>query len=103
MNGSLDILFSNISLSKGVYDNGSGVLTVLKLLDWINTYNNHYTYRFLFARIEEYGLRGSRTYVSRMKPCDWDRCKCAINIDMVGHNNVVSISNIMKYQLFIRD
>lgn len=92
LNGSLDILFSNIGLSKGAYDNGSGVLTTLKLLDWINTYDNHYTFRFLFTGMEEFGLRGSRTHVSQMKSCEWNRCKYAITIDMIGEQNIDGIS-----------
>jgi hypothetical protein len=84
LNGSLDILFSNIFLSKGAYDNGTGVVSSLALLEWISTRDTHYTYRFLFAGMEEYGLRGSRRHVSGLPKKEWDKCIYAINIDMIA-------------------
>jgi len=103
VNGSLDVLLSNVYLSKGAYDNGSGVITALSLLSWVNGQETHYTYRFLFAGMEEYGLRGSRRHVSGLKRRDWNKCLYALNIDMVGKKGTdgitvssnVSDSNLM--------
>lgn len=103
VNGSLDVLLSNVYLSKGAYDNGSGVVTALSLLSWIDSQKTHYTYRFLFAGMEEYGLRGSRRHVSGLKKAEWNRCLYALNIDMVGKKGTevitvtsnVSDSNLM--------
>jgi hypothetical protein len=95
LNGSLDILFSNIYFSKGAYDNGTGVVSSLGLLWWINNQNTHYTYRFLFAGMEEYGLRGSRRHVSSLSKKEWDKCLLAINIDMIAKKGIkeITISN----------
>jgi hypothetical protein len=90
--GDLDILLSNTTLSRGAYDNGTGVVISLSLLSWINNKNTHYTYRFLFAGMEEYGLRGSRRHVSGLKKEDWKKCFYAINIDMVGKKCFSGIS-----------
>lgn len=92
LNGDLDILFSPFYLSKGAYDNGSGVVTSLALLDWMKTKTTKYTYRFLFAGMEEYGLRGSRRHVSGLSIEDWNKCVCAVNIDMVGRVGIDGIS-----------
>lgn len=92
LNGNLDIIFSPFYLSKGAYDNGTGVVTSLGLLNWIKTRTTNYTYRFLFAGMEEYGLRGSRRHVSGLKNEDWKKCVCAINIDMIGGQNMNGIS-----------
>jgi Peptidase family M28 len=92
LNGSLDILFSNIFLSKGAYDNGTGVVSLLGLLWWINDHRTHYTFRFLFAGMEEYGLRGSRTHVSRLSKEEWDKCILAINIDMIAQKGTKGIT-----------
>jgi hypothetical protein len=84
INGNLDIILSNFAFTQGAYDNGTGVVSLLGLLSWINSKSTHYTYRFLFTGMEEYGLRGSRRHISGLKKDDWDRCFYAINIDMVG-------------------
>lgn len=92
VNGNLDILLSNIYLSKGAYDNGTGVATLLSLLSWINSQGTHYTYRFLFTGMEEFGLRGSRRHISGVKKDKWSKCFYAINIDMVGKKGIKGIT-----------
>jgi hypothetical protein len=111
INGSLDVLLSNIYLSKGAYDNGTGVVTSLGLLYWINSQDTHYTYRFLFAGMEEYGLRGSRRHVSGLKKSEWKKCFYAVNIDMVGKKGIngvtvtqnISDSNLIKISEGVTD
>lgn len=96
-NGIFDIGLSNVTLSKGAYDNGSGVIISLMLLRWINNIDTKYTYRFIFTGMEEYGLRGSRRYVSSLKLNDWEKSVYAVNIDMVGHKsseNIVVTENV---------
>lgn len=92
LNGSLDILFSNTFLSKGAYDNGTGTVTSLSILEWINNRSTHYTYRFLFAGMEEYGLRGSRRHVSSLSKEEWTKCVLAINIDMIAEKGTKGIT-----------
>lgn len=94
INGYLDYLLTHLSFSKGAYDNGSGIAISLGVLNKVMQKDMHYTYRFLFAGMEEYGLRGSRRHVSGLKMDEWDRVICAINIDMVGKKGQEEISII---------
>jgi hypothetical protein len=92
VNGNLDILLSIFNFSKGSYDNGSGVLISLSMLPWINENNTHYTYRFLFAGMEEYGLRGSRRHVAGIEAREWKKCFYTLNIDMVGKKGIKGVT-----------
>lgn len=92
VNGAFDILLSNIFLTKGACDNGTGVVSSLGLMKWINALDTYYTYRFLFAGMEEYGLRGSRRHVSGLSQKEWSKCVLAINIDMVGSKQTSGIT-----------
>lgn len=93
-NGTFDIFFSNFYLSDGIYDNGTGVISSLMLMEWLNSIDSHYTYKFLFTGMEEFGLRGVRTHISRIKKEEWNKVKCAINIDMIGgiYSNKISVT-----------
>lgn len=102
INGSLDILLSNTFLTKGAYDNGTGVATLLGLLEWIDSRPTYYTYRFLFAGMEEYGLRGSRRHVSSLTSKEWSKCVYAINIDMIAEKKFKGITvtvDVSDYRL----
>jgi hypothetical protein len=84
LNGGLDILLSGFYLSRGVFDNGTGVLVATTLLKELSLRENYYTYKFLFTGQEEYGLRGARSHVARLNRGDYNKIKYAINVDMVG-------------------
>ncbi|MFB6342328.1 M28 family peptidase [Saccharicrinis sp. FJH62] len=102
INGNLDIITSNIYLSKGVYDNGTGVAMSIHLLSYVLNKDMHYTYRFLFTGLEEYGLRGARTHVSKVRKKDWAKSYYAINIDMIGKaglNGITVTENVSDYNL----
>jgi hypothetical protein len=92
VNGGFDFLLSNLYLSNGVYDNGTGVVICLSLIDYIVEQTPKYTYRFLFTAMEEYGLRGVRRHVSAISKEEWAKVYFAINIDMVGANDIYGIS-----------
>jgi len=92
VNGNMDIILSHMYLSKGAYDNGTGVTTSLALLDYYKDKSTHYTLRFLFTTMEEYGLRGARKHVAGIKKDEWEKVFCAINIDMVAYHNIEGIS-----------
>lgn len=92
LNGTFDIVLSNFFLTKGACDNGTGVISSLGLMQWMNTHETYYTYRFLFAGMEEYGLRGSRRHVSGLSQKEWSKCVLAINIDMVGSKETSGIT-----------
>jgi hypothetical protein len=104
LNGYLDIVLTNFALTQGAYDNGTGVVTSLGLLSWMNGQNTHYTYRFLFTGMEEYGLRGARRHVSGMDKSEWEKCFYAINIDMIGEkglNGVTISQNVSNSALML--
>lgn len=82
--GHTDILASNIYLSNGAYDNGTGVAILLSMIKTMQSRPMHYSYRFLFTGLEEFGLRGSRTHISQLSLADYKKIFYAINIDMVG-------------------
>lgn len=92
VNGNLDVLTSNTFLSKGAYDNGTGVIMSIYLLSSIMNKDMHYTYRFVFTGMEEYGLRGARTHVSGVKKREWANSFYAINIDMIGRKDLHGIT-----------
>jgi hypothetical protein len=92
VNGNLDALTSNTFLSKGAYDNGTGVVMSFYLLSSIMNKDMHYTYRFVFTGMEEYGLRGARTHVSGVKKREWANSFYAINIDMIGRKDLQGIT-----------
>ena len=92
VNGYLDYLLSPTYLTTGKYDNGTGVVVSLTLLNEFLKKDNKYSYVFLFTGLEEFGTRGARTHVSRLKIEEYSKIKYVINIDMIGsEENINSI------------
>ena len=92
INGYLDYLLAPTYLTSGKYDNGTGVFLSLRLMDKLLKRENKYSYVFLFTGLEEYGLRGARTHVSKLNLEEYSKIKYVINIDMVGSKeNINSI------------
>jgi len=85
VNGFFDFILSPLCLSKGIYDNGSGVAISLNLAKSLQNIDTYYTYRFLFCGQEEVGLRGSRRHVAGLSKEEWAKVKYNLNIDMVGN------------------
>jgi len=102
-NGGADILLSNIYLSDGYYDNGTGVVLNLSILNYLKDKPTKYTYRFLFTAQEEYGLRGIRRHISGLTKEEWKKVFFAINIDMVGSkgNNGISITENVSDSILV--
>lgn len=95
VNGWFDFLLSPTYFSKGTYDNGSGVITALRLMKIMASKENKYSYTFLFTALEEYGLRGARTHVSKLSKDKYNKIKYVINIDMIGggfNNNQIGVT-----------
>lgn len=95
INGSLDYLLAPTYFTSGKYDNGTGVAVSLALLDNLLGQQNKYSYVFLFTGLEEYGSRGARTHVSRLKLEEYSKIKYVINIDMIGskeNTNLIGVS-----------
>ena len=71
-------------LSHGAYDNLSGCIGLLEILDELQkTAPHRYGLRFIFCGSEERGLLGSKAYVASHEP-ELDRIALNINLDMIG-------------------
>ena len=82
----------------GVVDNGSGIATVLEIARRLNSVANiHKTggrgltnkVRFAFWGAEEFGLRGSRFYLSQLTQAERDQIDLNLNFDMIASSNFV--------------
>lgn len=75
--------YDSTSLSQGAYDNMSGCVGLLSLMEYFSQHPHRYHLRFIFCGSEERGLLGSKAYCEENK----DALKNAvlvINLDMLG-------------------
>ena len=73
----------------GINDNGSGVAAVLEIAHLLADAGHPGTIRVGFWAGEEFGLLGSRDYVTGLSPTDLDAMAAYINLDMLGSVNAV--------------
>ena len=71
------------SLSRGSYDNMTGCLGLLCIMDEMMKAKHHYGLRFLFCGSEERGLLGSKAYVKQHEE-ELEKVVLNINLDMIG-------------------
>ena len=76
--------YDSVSYSKGAYDNGTGVISLLQLFDYFKRNNPIRTLRFIWCGSEEMGLLGSKAYTSMHEDEVKDRVVLNVNIDMVA-------------------
>lgn len=76
--------YDSTSLSQGAYDNMSGCVGLLGLLEYFSTHPHRYGLRFLFCGSEERGLLGSKAYVGALSEEEKKRIVLNINLDMIG-------------------
>ncbi|MBP3609326.1 MAG: DUF4910 domain-containing protein [Lachnospiraceae bacterium] len=75
--------YDSTSLSQGAYDNMSGSVGLLGLVEkFINT-NHHYGLRFIWCGSEERGLLGSKAYTADHEE-ELKRVVLNVNLDMIG-------------------
>lgn len=75
--------YDSVTLSKGAYDNMSGCLGLLGVMDALKDKELNYGLRFVFCGSEERGLLGSKAYV-RDHESELDKIALNINLDMIG-------------------
>ena len=75
--------YDSVPLSRGVYDNLSGSLGILAILERFLNTRPHYTLTFLWCGSEERGLLGSKAYVEKHAK-KLDKIRLCINLDMIG-------------------
>ena len=76
--------FDTTALSVGSYDNMTGCITLLEILEKLSaTAPNNYGVRIIFCGGEEEGLLGSRAYLEQHED-QIEKIALDINIDMIG-------------------
>lgn len=75
--------YDSTALSKGAWDNGTGTVTVLKLIEHFVMKKPRHSCIFVLCGSEERGLLGSKAYVAA-HAAELQDCGLCINIDMVG-------------------
>ena len=75
--------YDSVPLSKGVYDNASGAITILKIAEYFSTHKPKHTLVFVWCGSEERGLLGSQAFCKKHKK-ELQDYALDINIDMMG-------------------
>ena len=75
--------YDTTPLSHGSYDNMTGCLGLLTVLDALRSKKHRYGLRFVFCGSEERGLLGSKAYVAAHE-AELEKIALNINLDMIG-------------------
>ncbi len=75
--------YDTTSLSTGAYDNMSGCLGLLYMIEYFSKHQPSYSLRFVFCGSEERGLLGAKAYCETHGE-ELDKCVLCINLDMIG-------------------
>ncbi|MBR5108894.1 MAG: M20/M25/M40 family metallo-hydrolase [Clostridia bacterium] len=75
--------YDTVPLSRGSYDNMSGCVGLLCIMDAMKDKKHRYGLRFVFCGSEERGLLGSKAYV-RDHEKELEKIPLNINLDMIG-------------------
>ncbi len=75
--------YDTVPLSRGSYDNMTGCIGLLGILEAMKARKHRYGLRFVFCGSEERGLLGSKAYV-RDHADELEKITLNINLDMIG-------------------
>lgn len=75
--------YDSTSLSQGAYDNMSGCIGLLGMLEYFVAHPHRYSLRFIFCGSEERGLLGSKAYCIAHEE-ELKDMALVINLDMIG-------------------
>ena len=75
--------YDSTSLSTGAFDNMSGCLGLLHMIEYFSKNPHSYSLRFIFCGSEERGLLGSKAYCETHGE-ELDKCVLCVNLDMIG-------------------
>lgn len=70
--------------TKGAYDNTSGVVVLLGLIEWLLSEQLPFTVECVFFGAEEFALAGSNAYVERLSKKELEDVALMINLDGFG-------------------
>lgn len=76
--------FDSVNYSKGAYDNGTGVISLLQFYDYFTNHKPDRTVKFVWCGSEEMGLLGSKAYAAAHEDEVKEKVLLNINIDMVA-------------------
>ncbi len=76
--------YDSVAYSKGIYDNGSGCITLLQLFNYYIKNQPKRSLVFIWCGSEEMGLLGSKEYTKKYKDEIEKKFLLNINIDMVA-------------------
>ena len=74
----------SVSFSRGIYDNATGVITLLQMLNYYQENKPRRTLRFIWCGAEEMGLLGSKYHANTHEEEIKEKVLLNINIDMVA-------------------
>ncbi len=77
--------YDSTPLSKGIYDNATGSVGILKLCEYFKQNKPKHNLIFVWCGSEERGLLGSKAYCIKHKK-SLDKIDLCINLDMIGSN-----------------
>lgn len=98
--------YDSVSFSKGAYDNGTGVISLLQIYHYFKNNPPKRSMKFIFCGAEEMGLLGSKYFTNTHEEEIKDKIVLNINVDMVaatlGHDIACvsgeeSIANYLKF------
>lgn len=75
--------YDSTSLSQGAYDNMSGSVGIMGILEYFTAHPHRYGIRMILCGSEERGLLGSKAYVAD-HPEEVEKTVLNINLDMIG-------------------
>lgn len=78
-----------VHAGRGILDNWSGASMMANLAQALATAPRRHTFVFVAFDLEEYGLYGSRHYVSQMTQDDRDRLRAMVNLDCLGEEHLM--------------
>lgn len=76
--------YDSTFLSQGAYDNMSGCIGLLGLVEYFKNHPHRYSLRFIWCGSEERGLLGSKAYVASLGEDELKKAVLNINLDMIG-------------------
>lgn len=76
--------YDSTFLSQGAYDNMSGSIGILAVLEYFVKNPHRYTLRFIWCGSEERGLLGSKAYTASLSDEELKKIVLNINLDMIG-------------------